>query len=150
MILNISSTAAHLMMRTKRYCGFIIFKKRTSGTSEIYWDIQSGRSSPVIVADILDTMMEIYDEYDGAKKYINEAIRLKPTDKARADKLVTMSAQEKGHGDDLSATVGKMLEKAKAEQHPCYAVLAMVWHYIKARQDGYAAWILAMHEQYKK
>lgn len=103
-----------------------------------------------IVSDIVDTMMQIYDEYDGSKKYIMEAIKLKPTDKARADSLVTMSAQEKGHGDNLSASVGKMLEKAKADGNPCYATLAMVWHHIKQRQDGYAAWILTMHEQYKK
>lgn len=103
-----------------------------------------------IVSDIVDTMMEIYDEYDGSKKYINEAIALKPTDKARADKLVTMSAQELGHGNELGATVDKMMEKAKADGNPCYATLAMVWHHIKKRQAGYAAWILTMHEQYKK
>lgn len=103
-----------------------------------------------VIADIVDTMMQIYDEYDGSKKYIMEAIKLKPIDKARADSLVTMSAQEKGHGDNLSASVGKMLEKAKADGNPCYATLAMVWHHIKQRQDGYAAWILTMHEQYKK
>jgi hypothetical protein len=103
-----------------------------------------------IVSDIVDTMMEIYDEYDGSKKYINEAIAKKSTDKVRADKLVAMSAQELGHGNELSATVDKMLDKAKAEGNPCYATLAMVWHYIKARQAGYAAWILTMHDQYKK
>ena len=103
-----------------------------------------------IVSDIIDTMMEIYDEYDGSKKYINEAIALKPADKARADELVAMSAQELGHGNKLSANIGKMLEKAKSENNPCYATLAMVWHHIKQRQDGYAAWILTMHDQYKK
>ena len=103
-----------------------------------------------IISDIVDTMMEIYDEYDGSKKYINEAIKLKSTDKARADGLVQMSAQELSHGDNLSAAVGKTLEKAKAENNPCYATLAMVWHHIKKRQDGYAAWIKTMHEQYKK
>lgn len=103
-----------------------------------------------IVSDIIDTVMEIYDEYDGSKKYINEAISLKPTDKARADKLVTMSAQELCHGNELSATVDRMMEKAKADGNPCYATLAMVWHHIKARQAGYAAWILSMQEQYKK
>lgn len=103
-----------------------------------------------IVSDIVDTMMEIYDEYDGSKKYINEAIALKPTDKPRADKLVTMSAQELGHGNELSATVDRMMEKTKAENNPCYATLAMVWRHIKARQAGYAAWILTMHEQYKR
>lgn len=103
-----------------------------------------------IISDIVDTMMEIYDEYDGSKKYINEAIKLKSTDRARADGLVQMSAQELSHGDTLSAAVGKMLEKAKAENNPCYSTLAMVWHHIKKRQDGYAAWIKTMHEQYKK
>lgn len=103
-----------------------------------------------IVADIIDTMMGIYDEYDGAKKYINEAIMLKDEDKARADKFVMMSAQELGHGTELSTSVSKMLEKAKMDKNPCYATLAMVWHHIKARLDGYAAWIMSMHEQYKR
>lgn len=103
-----------------------------------------------IVSDIIDTMMEVYDEYDSAKKYINEAIALKPTDKVRADKLVTMSAQELGHGNDLSNTVDKMMEKAQEDSNPCYATLAMVWLRVRQRQDGYAAWIKQLHEQYKK
>lgn len=103
-----------------------------------------------VVADILDTMMAVYDEYDGSKAYIMEAIRLKDSDKPRADSRVVMSAQELTHGDTLSANVTKMMEKAKADNHPCYATLAMVWHHIKKRQDGYAAWIRALHEQYKK
>ena len=41
-----------------------------------------------IVSDIIDTMMEVYEEYDGAKKYIKEAIAMKATDKARAETLV--------------------------------------------------------------
>lgn len=103
-----------------------------------------------IVSDIIDTMMEVYDEYDSAKKYINEAIALKTTDKTRADELVSMSAQELGHGNKLTDTVGKMLEKAKAENNPCYSTLAMVWHHVHKRQAGYAAWIMSMHEQYRR
>lgn len=103
-----------------------------------------------LVSDIIEEMMGVYDEYDGAKKYINEAIRLKSMDKVRADSNVTMSAQELAHGDTHSATVTKLLEKAKAENNSCYATLAMVWHHLKKRQDGYAAWIRQMHEQYKK
>lgn len=103
-----------------------------------------------LVADMLDTMMAVYDEYDGAKAYIVEAMKLKDSDKARADSRVTMSAQELAHGDALAATVGKLLEKAKADGYPCYATLAMVWHHIKKRQTEYAAWIKSMHEAYKK
>lgn len=103
-----------------------------------------------IVSDIIDTMMDIYDEYDGSKKYIMEAIKIKSTDKVRADGLVKKSADELGHGESLSADVTKMLEKAKTENNPCYATLSMVWYNIKKRQDGYAAWIRTMHEQYKK
>lgn len=103
-----------------------------------------------IVSDIIDTMMQIYDEYDGSKKYINEAIAMKAKDKARAESLVVMSSQEKAHGDGLAAEVEKLLMKAKADGNPCYATLAMVWHHIHKRQAGYAAWILTMHDQYKK
>lgn len=103
-----------------------------------------------IVSDIITTMMEVYDEYDGSKAYIMEAIKLRDTDKARADTRVKMSAEELSHGGMLTENVGKMLEKAKAEKNPCYATLAMVWHHVRKRQDGYAAWIKQMHEQYKK
>lgn len=103
-----------------------------------------------IIADIVNEMMGVYDEYDGSKKYIKEAVAMKQSDKSRADVLANMSAQELGHGDTHSANVSKLLEKAKSENNPCYATLAMVWHHIKQRQDGYAAWIRQMHEQYKK
>lgn len=103
-----------------------------------------------IVSDIIDTMMDIYDEYDGAKKYIKEAFALKEKDPNRANELVQMSAQELGHGGTLTNTVGKMLEKARSEENPCYATLAMVWLRIRQRQDGYAAWIKQLHDQYKK
>lgn len=102
------------------------------------------------ISDIIEEMMAVFDEYDGAKHYIKEAIRLKMTDKTRAESNVAMSAQELSHGDTHSATVGKLLEKAKADGNECYATLAMVWHHLKKRQDGYAAWIRQMHEQYKK
>lgn len=75
---------------------------------------------------------------------------IKSTDKSRADELVAMSAQELGHGNKLTDTVSKMLEKAKAESNPCYATLAMVWHHVHKRQAGYAAWIMSMHEQYRR
>lgn len=103
-----------------------------------------------IINDTVDTMMEIYDEYDGAKKYINEAIKIKSKDKTRADELVQMSAQELGHGEKLTAAVGKMLEKMKTDNNPCYDTLHLVWTRIKERQDGYNAWIKTMHERYKK
>lgn len=103
-----------------------------------------------IVNDIIDTMMEVYDELDGAKMYIKEAMRMKMRDRATADSRVTMSAQELGHAETLTATVNKLLDKAKADKHPCYAVMAMFWHHIHSRQAGYMAWIKNLHEQYKK
>lgn len=102
-----------------------------------------------IINDIIDTMMEAYDELDGSKKYIKEAFRFKADNKTMADKLVTMSAEELGHADNLALGVESMLAKAKAEANPCYDVIHKVWTHIKERQAGYKAWIKQMHTEYK-
>lgn len=100
-----------------------------------------------MIAEIVE---DIHEELDGADHYAKLATQFKDTDHRLADNYATMSAQELGHGNELSATVDKMMDKAKAEENPCYATLAMVWHHVKKRQAGYAAWILTMHDQYKK
>lgn len=103
-----------------------------------------------IVNDTIDSMMDIYDELDGAKAYVKEAMKLKQVDKSIADNRLSMSAQELGHADNLTAAVNKMMERMKSDKHPCYDVLAKVWTHIHTRQDGYKAWIKTMHEQYNK
>lgn len=102
-----------------------------------------------IVNDMIDSMMEIYDELDGAKGYIKDAIRLKSADRGIADARIQMSAQEIGHADNLTASVNKMMEKMRADSNECYPVLSKVWTHIHERQEGYKAWIKTMHEQYK-
>lgn len=102
-----------------------------------------------IINDAIDTMMEVYDELDGAKKYIKEAFRFKSENRAMADKLVTMSAEELSHADNLASGVEAMLSKAKAENKGCYDVIHKVWTHINDRQSGYKAWIKQMHAEYK-
>ena len=68
----------------------------------------------------------------------------------KAGKEVYYTVADTREAELLHAAVDKMMEKAKTEKNPCYATLAMVWHHVKKRQAGYAAWILTMHDQYKK
>ena len=103
-----------------------------------------------IMDDVIDTMMEVYDELDGAKKYIKAAISHKEMDRPAADSMVLLSAQELQHADTLTTNINRMFERMKTENHECYDVLHKVWTYIRERQMGYAAWIKQMHEVYKK
>lgn len=103
-----------------------------------------------IVNDIVDTMMDIYEELDGSKKYIMEAFKMRDQNPETTGRLVTMSADEKRHAESLSEGVTAMLKKAKESENPCYETLNKVWLHIKSRQDGYRAWIEHMHEKYKK
>lgn len=103
-----------------------------------------------IVNDIIDSMMDVYEELDGSKKYIMEAFRFKDQQPEMASKLVTMSSEEKKHADNIAEGIDAMLDKAKREENPCYDTLHKVWVHIKARQDGYRSWIEHMHEKYKK
>ena len=102
-----------------------------------------------IVNDIIDTMMEAYDELDGAKKYIKEAFRFRDENRAMAEKLVTMSAEELNHAENLCAGVEAMLAKAKADNNGCYETIHKVWTHIKERMSGYKAWIKQLHAEYK-
>ncbi len=102
-----------------------------------------------IVNDIIDSMMEVYDELDGSKGYVKDAMRLKMVDKSIADTRLSMSAQEMSHADNLTASVNKMMEKLKAEKNDCYGVLSKVWMHVHQRQQGYRAWIKNLHDQYK-
>lgn len=110
-------------------------------------DIQSGTN---IMYDIVDSIMEIYEELDGAKKYIKFAIHYKGTDKSSAENMVNLSAQELQHADVISSNVNRMMMKLKDSGNMCYDVLKNVWDHLRERQMGYAAWIKQMHENYKQ
>lgn len=103
-----------------------------------------------IVNDIIDSMADADDELDGAKKYIMEAFRFKDQHPEMASKLVTMSAEEKKHAENIAEGIDAMLDKAKRDGNPCYDTLHKVWVHTKARQDSNRSWIEHMHEKYKK
>lgn len=102
------------------------------------------------VSEIIATMFEINDELAGSDKYIHEAMKLKPTSLEAANAKVAMSADELKHADNLAITVGKMMDKLKADGNPCYGVMAMFWHYLKESHAEWIAKIKAKHEYYKK
>ena len=102
------------------------------------------------VSEIIATMFEINDELAGSDKYIHEAMKLKPTSPEAANAKITMSADELKHADNLTVTVGKMMDKLKVENNHCYGVMAMFWHYLKESYAEWTAKIKAKHEYYKK
>lgn len=102
-----------------------------------------------ILNDIIDNMMEAYEELDGAKKYIKTAMKYRSTDRKMADRLVVMSAEELGHADSICEGIEAMLTKAEGEDDDCAFVLRKVWSHLKERMNGYKAWIKNMHAEYK-
>lgn len=102
-----------------------------------------------ILNDIIDNMMEAYEELDGAKKYIKSAMVHRKTDRKMADRLVTMSAEELGHADSICEGIEAMMTKAEEEENDCVAVLRKVWSHLKERMTGYKTWIKQMHSEYK-
>lgn len=103
-----------------------------------------------LISDIINTMFEVNEEIKSADNYIGEAMKLKPTAKEMADSKVAMSADELKHADGLTSTVNKMMEKLKAEKNPCYAVMAMFWHFMRENQAEWITKVKLKHEQYKK
>lgn len=102
------------------------------------------------VAEIIETMFEINDELAGADKYIHEAMKLKASSLDAASVKVSNSADELKHADNLTVAVGKMMEKLKAENNPCYGVMSMFWYHLKDSHAEWMAKIRMKHEQYKK
>lgn len=101
------------------------------------------------VEEFLDTMMEIYDELDGAKKYIKAAFRLHDSDRAAASAMATMSGQESGHAEVIAGNATRMLSHMEEAHHPCAGVLKRVWTHVYGRQMEYAAWVKQMQAQYR-
>ena len=102
-----------------------------------------------ILDDIIDNMMEAYDELDGAKKYIKSAMEHRSVDKKMADRLATMSGEELGHSESICEGIEAMLQKAETDGTECVSVLRKVWTRIYERMSEYKAWIKQMHAEYK-
>lgn len=98
--------------------------------------------------EIVSSMMEIYEEIDGAKAYVKEAMMLKDVDRQIADDTLNMSAEELHHAEVLKQRVNKLFSKIEGD--PCYDILKKVWGYVCSRQAEYIAWVKHMHEVYKK
>ena len=102
------------------------------------------------VSSFIEGAFEIYDEIDGAKEYIEKALKMKVRDRSAADSLCTMSAQELQHAETLRLNAERTLLRMKDEKSPCYEVLQKVWNHMARRQAEYMGWVRQMHEQYKK
>lgn len=102
-----------------------------------------------LIDKVVENIEEAYDELDGSKKYIKQAIRSKATDRAMADRLVTMSAEELGHADSIAEGVEAMLSKAERDNIACAPIVRKFWAMTRERMADYKAWVLKMHDDYK-
>lgn len=102
-----------------------------------------------LLDSVIENVEEAYDELDGSKKYIKQAMRSKSTDRAMADRLVTMSAEELGHADSIMEGIEAMLNKAEKDGMTCAPIMRKIWAVMRERMVGYKAWIMKEHDEYK-
>lgn len=86
--------------------------------------------------------LEAYDELNGAKTYIMDALDMYGTNRKRADKKQTMSADEVGHASVIIDDVDAMMHEADESTKT-------LWEAMKNQLMGYMAWIKTLHAEYK-
>lgn len=103
-----------------------------------------------IINNLVDEMMNAYPEVMGAKKYARDAIKHKTIDKALAEARLAMSSDELSHGETIITGINRMMDKLKAQKHPCYDVVQFFWTRIHDDLTNQIAKVRALHEQYRK
>lgn len=86
--------------------------------------------------------LEAYDELNGAKTYIMDAINMHKTDHKRADKSQARSYDEVTHATEIIEDADGMMEGADESTKT-------LWEAMKSQLMGYMAWIKTLHTQYK-
>ena len=103
-----------------------------------------------IINDILDTSDSVYHEINGAKEYIEKAFAHRYRDKAAADSMVSLSAQELQHAGILQSNIDRMMEKVKGTNPYGYDIMSKVISRDKVAQAKMIANVKTMYEQYNK
>lgn len=101
------------------------------------------KSAGTLADHVAKNYMEAYDELNGAKTYVMDAIDMKHTNQKRSEKKLQMSADELGHAVAIIEETDGMLTEAADE------ATKILWAAMKDRLMGYAAWIKTLHADYK-
>lgn len=99
-------------------------------------------SAVTLAEHVAKCYIEAYDELNGAKTYIMDALDMHGTNRKRADKKQGMSADEVGHATDIIADVDGMMDGADES-------VRVLWEAMKNQLMGYMAWIKTLHAEYK-
>lgn len=86
--------------------------------------------------------LEAYDELNGAKTYIMDALDMHGTNRKRADKKQSMSTDEVDHATSIIEDVDSMMEDADESTKT-------LWEAMKNQLIGYMAWVKTLHAEYK-
>lgn len=86
--------------------------------------------------------VEAYDELNGAKTYIMDALDMHGTNRKRADKKQEMSADEVEHATTIIEDVDGMMNTADESTKT-------LWEAMKNQLMGYMAWVKTLHAEYK-
>lgn len=93
--------------------------------------------------------LDAYDELNGAKGYIMEAIDLQPTNKRMADRRQIRSADEIGHAAGIMEDVEEKIKAAEEKGDETAPTVRIMWKAMHDRLMGYMAWIKTLHTEYK-
>lgn len=85
---------------------------------------------------------DAYDELNGSKSYVMDALDMKSTNQKRAERKLQMSADELGHAMSIIEETDGMMAEADASTKT-------LWMAMKDRLLGYGAWIKTLHADYK-
>lgn len=98
---------------------------------------------------IEDTALHIEDEIEDAKRYAEEALALKDTNKAAADLRFKLANEELQHMAMLHAEIVKMIEKYKAENGEPPADMMYRYDYIHKMHIHKAAKVKGLLAMYQ-
>lgn len=99
-------------------------------------------SAGTLAEHVAKCYLEAYDELNGGKTYIMDAIDMHGTNRKRADKKMQMSADELGHAAGIIEDVDGMMDGADESTKT-------LWEAMKNQLMGYMAWIKTLHTEYK-
>lgn len=98
--------------------------------------------SDTVSGHVAKSYLEAYDELNGAKTYIMEAVDMHRTDRKKADKKQSMSLDEVMHATAIIEEVDGMMDTADESTQT-------LWKAMKEQLMGYMGWIKQLHTEYK-
>lgn len=94
--------------------------------------------------DMREVLDDLFEEIEGSRHYAKLAIKLRDTDKERADGLMEMSRQEMGHAEKLHAQGVKIAKRYEDD-----VGVQAVWTYCREKAMDMMADVKALQAAYK-